>query len=146
MEILHPFTVAPRAAEAIWGDGRLRDLLGRDLPADRLIGETWEVHDQDRVESGALAGSTLAEAAVRAFGGGLVLYEIQQCSTITYRLHDWGRLGIDGRPRELHVEQSLRVARLPQPPARRNEPLAAPDREGERRILAAGPHFALEAL
>src|SRR5436190_21277781 len=66
MESLSPFTVTPRAVEAVWGDGRLRDLLGRDLPADRLIGETWEVHDQDRVESGALAGSTLAEAAVRA--------------------------------------------------------------------------------
>src|SRR5438045_3649517 len=66
MEILHPFTVAPRAVEAVWGDGRLRDLLGRDLPADRPIGETWEVHDEDRVESGPLAGARLADAAARA--------------------------------------------------------------------------------
>src|SRR5262245_65151486 len=66
MEILHPFTVAPRAVEAVWGDGRLRELLGRDLPTDRPIGETWEIHDDDRVESGPLAGATLAEAAARA--------------------------------------------------------------------------------
>ena len=66
MENLHPFTVSPRAVEAVWGDGRLRELLERDLPADRLIGETWEVYDQERVESGPLAGATLAEVAARA--------------------------------------------------------------------------------
>src|SRR5215207_2215137 len=66
MESLHPFTVTPRAVEAIWGGRRLRDLLGRDLPPDRPIGETWEVHDDDRVESGPLAGLTLSEAAARA--------------------------------------------------------------------------------
>lgn len=44
---------------------------------------------------------------VHALGPGILLAEIQQQSNITFRLHDWGRLGADGQPREIHVEQSL---------------------------------------
>jgi len=44
---------------------------------------------------------------VHAIGAGLVLFEIQQNSDTTYRIHDWNRVGLDGKPRELHVAQSL---------------------------------------
>ncbi len=53
---------------------------------------------------------------VHALGPGLLIYEIQQSSDTTYRLHDWGRLGLDGEPRELHIEKGLRVANLGSPP------------------------------
>ena len=46
-------------------------------------------------------------ARVHAIGGGLVIFEIQQNSDTTYRVFDWNRAGQDGRPRELHVAQSL---------------------------------------
>jgi mannose-6-phosphate isomerase len=44
---------------------------------------------------------------VHAIGAGLLVAEIQQSSDVTYRLHDWGRVGPDGRPRQLHVEGGL---------------------------------------
>jgi mannose-6-phosphate isomerase len=44
---------------------------------------------------------------LHALGRGLLIYEIQQNSDTTYRVFDWNRAGLDGRPRELHVEQSL---------------------------------------
>jgi mannose-6-phosphate isomerase len=44
---------------------------------------------------------------LHAIGGGLLIYEIQQNSDTTYRVFDWNRLGLDGKPRELHVEESL---------------------------------------
>jgi mannose-6-phosphate isomerase len=44
---------------------------------------------------------------VHAIAEGIVLAEIQQSSDLTFRLHDWGRVGTDGQPRELHIEQSL---------------------------------------
>lgn len=44
---------------------------------------------------------------VHAIGEGILLAEIQQSSDLTFRLHDWGRLGTDGQPRELHLEESL---------------------------------------
>ncbi len=44
---------------------------------------------------------------LHALGAGLVIYEIQQNSDTTFRVFDWNRLGLDGHPRELHVEASL---------------------------------------
>ena len=49
----------------------------------------------------------ITSGTVHALGAGLVLAEIQQTSDTTYRVYDWGRLGPDGRPRPLHVEQAL---------------------------------------
>jgi mannose-6-phosphate isomerase len=45
--------------------------------------------------------------AVHALGAGLVVAEIQQASDTTFRLFDWNRVGPDGKPRQLHVEESL---------------------------------------
>jgi mannose-6-phosphate isomerase len=44
---------------------------------------------------------------VHTIGAGLVIFEIQQNSDTTYRVFDWNRTGLDGRPRELHVAESL---------------------------------------
>ena len=44
---------------------------------------------------------------VHAIGGGILLAEVQQSSDITFRLDDWGRLGADGQPRPLHIDESL---------------------------------------
>jgi mannose-6-phosphate isomerase len=45
---------------------------------------------------------------VHAIDAGNLILEIQQNSDTTFRLHDWGRDGLDGKPRKLHVEESLR--------------------------------------
>lgn len=49
----------------------------------------------------------LPSGRVHAVGAGLVIFEIQQNSDTTYRVFDWNRVGLDGKPRELHVAQSL---------------------------------------
>ena len=49
----------------------------------------------------------LPAGAVHASGAGLVIAEIQQASDATYRLFDWNRLGSDGKPRPLHMNQAL---------------------------------------
>jgi len=49
----------------------------------------------------------LPSGRVHALGGGLVVFEIQQNSDTTYRVFDWNRLGLEGKPRELQVPQSL---------------------------------------
>lgn len=47
---------------------------------------------------------------VHALGAGIVLLEVQQTSDITFRIYDWGRVGLDGLPRDLHLEEALAVS------------------------------------
>jgi mannose-6-phosphate isomerase len=215
------FKFEPIYKQVVWGGRRLGPLLGRELPGDEPIGESWEVvdlpGDQSVVGGGALAGSTLgdlreqscfelmgdspllagrfplllkfidaartlsvqvhpdddacrrlgggarpkteawyiidrdpgaelfvglrpgvtrevfAEAieggevdrllhrlpvepgdfvylpsgTIHAIGQGIVLAEVQQSSDTTYRVFDWNRVGLDGRPRQLHVAEAL---------------------------------------
>ena len=44
---------------------------------------------------------------LHAIGAGNVIVEVQQTSDTTYRVFDWNRTGLDGRPRKLHIEESL---------------------------------------
>ena len=45
---------------------------------------------------------------LHAIGAGFLIYEIQQNSDTTYRIFDWNRVGLDGAPRQLHIEESKR--------------------------------------
>ena len=50
----------------------------------------------------------LPSGRVHAIGAGNIIFEIQQNSDTTYRVFDWNRVDAQGKPRELHVEQSLK--------------------------------------
>lgn len=51
----------------------------------------------------------LPAGVIHGLGQGLLVAEIQQASDTTFRLFDWNRLGPDGQPRPLHIEQGLAV-------------------------------------
>jgi mannose-6-phosphate isomerase len=79
----------------------------------------WLKHYQVRAGDSIL----IPPGTVHALGPGLLVYEVQQTSDITYRAFDWNRPASEGR--KLHIEQSLAVIdvqarsepqRLPQPP------------------------------
>ena len=69
-----------------------------------------EDHIEDCVRHfNAAAGDSLLVPAgqIHAIGAGNLILEIQQNSDTTYRVHDWGRAGLDGKPRKLHLVESL---------------------------------------
>jgi mannose-6-phosphate isomerase len=94
------------------------------------------------------AGDILYSPAgvVHALGKGIVYCEVQENSDITYRLYDWGRMGTDGKPRELHIERGLAVLSAHPPTTPYVQPLKLPMEGGQRRILCACPHFAVESI
>lgn len=51
----------------------------------------------------------LPAGTLHAIGAGIVLFETQQASDLTYRIFDWNRVGADGKPRELHVSKAADV-------------------------------------
>jgi mannose-6-phosphate isomerase len=64
---------------------------------------------------------------IHALGAGILAYEVQQASDLTYRLDDHGRVDAAGRPRALHLDDALAVATLipgarPAPPPIEHQP------------------------
>ena len=74
--------------------------------------------------------------AVHAIGAGVALCEIQQNSDITYRLFDYGR------PRDLHLDAGLEVARLAPAPGPENPVTLGAGRS----LLVECPYFRTELL
>jgi mannose-6-phosphate isomerase len=92
--------------------------------------------------------SILIEAGtVHAIGAGVLLAEIQQMSDATFRVFDWNRVGADGKPRELHIEQAMESIDFERGPV---NPLTPQVEEihgiGTREPLARSQYFALERL
>ena len=63
---------------------------------------------------------------LHAIGKGILICEIQQNSNTTYRIYDYGRVGKDGKPRELHVNKAIDVTKL-EPPTKPTTALAKID-------------------
>ncbi|HEV2385809.1 MAG TPA: type I phosphomannose isomerase catalytic subunit [Candidatus Acidoferrales bacterium] len=81
---------------------------------------------------------------IHTIGPGPILCEIQEYSDLTYRLFDYNRVGADGKPRALHVENALGALRFGASPAGRTRPLVR--REGPLALsyLAGCRYFAAE--
>jgi len=90
---------------------------------------------------------TVRGGTVHAIGAGVTLLEVQQNSDTTYRLDDWGRLGLDGKPRDLHVARGLEVVHFDMQPPRPTGGSGAPaGPAGARELLSRTEHFEMEAL
>ncbi len=87
----------------------------------------------------------LPAGTIHALGAGVVVYEIQQPSDLTFRLDDWGRTDAQGRPRDLHHDEGCDAAQMSMAPE-----LVRPVRRrvaiGERHLLAACRYFMLERI
>lgn len=82
--------VTPKDIERAVGDGSFEELMVR--------------HELKAGDALFIPGGL-----VHAIGDMTRVYEVQQSSDTTFRLYDWGRVGADGKPRELHVAQALKA-------------------------------------
>lgn len=84
---------------------------------------------------------------VHSIGAGILLYEVQQPSNITYRLYDWNRKTADGQTRELHLDKAIEVANLkPVMDGSREQPRKSKKGSDQSEELVRCSHFALERL
>ncbi len=81
---------------------------------------------------------------IHALGAGVVIYEIQQSSDITYRLYDWDRPASAGRA--LHLEQSADVSDYTPYALHTTKPIALGILGAQRQLLCACRYFAAERL
>lgn len=104
-------------AELIYGFNR--EISSEEF-RERIANNTFlETVNKVKVKKGDLF--FIEAGTLHAIGKGILLAEIQQNSNTTYRVYDYGRLGADGKPRELHVEKAIDVTNCT-PPTRSTEP------------------------
>ncbi|MGH7736628.1 MAG: type I phosphomannose isomerase catalytic subunit [Candidatus Tyrphobacter sp.] len=86
----------------------------------------------------------LPAGTLHAIGPGIVLFETQQASDLTYRIFDWNRVGADGQPRRLDVAKAADVLNYRAGTAGALTPISYTFETLERTALVAGPNFSVE--
>ena len=85
----------------------------------------------------------LPAGRVHAICSGILLVEVQQSSDVTYRIYDYGRMGLDGRPRELHTELAAQAIDYEVYPEYRTEHREDIDAANE---LLNTPYFSIKVI
>lgn len=86
----------------------------------------------------------LPAGTVHALGGGLLIFEVQQNSDVTFRLYDWDRVDAQtGQPRQLHIEESLACIDFNAPACGPAEVVLEQEQPARRERLARCEHFDL---
>ena len=149
---VHPSAEYALSEEGQFGKTEMWYVCGREPGAGIYCGFEREISPEEyaaRIAEGRLTEVLklfavepgecyfIPAGTVHAIGKGTTICEIQQNSNLTYRVYDFGRVGKDGKPRELHVEKAERVSVLaPYVPA------GGARKISERiRLLASCPYF-----
>lgn len=122
---VHPFTEYARRVEHSRGKIEAWYILGHEEGAYIYLGFSRNVTRREferAIYDGTLLDMLrkvyvkdgdmyfIPAGTIHAIGAGITLAEIQENSNITYRVYDYGRLGTDGKPRDLHISKALDVA------------------------------------
>ena len=124
---VHPDNEYALRVEGEYGKTEMWYIVDCDEGAELLYGFKSEISKDEFAEG--IANNTLLEVTnsvpvhkgdvffiqagtLHAIGKGILIAEIQQNSNTTYRIYDYGRVGKDGKPRELHVEKAKEVTTL----------------------------------
>jgi len=125
-------------AKIIYGlqPGVTRESMARAIEEGRIM-DTLQVVPVQAGDAFYIPSGT-----VHALCAGVLVAEIQQNSDTTYRLYDYDRPGLDGKPRELHIEDSLNVTDFDGGGATRMKTDSL--QPGEWLTLAISPYFVTE--
>lgn len=127
---VHPDDKYAREVENEYGKTEMWYVLDATDDATLIYGFKDEITSQEfkqAIESNTLLdklnvvnvkkGDTffIEAGTVHAIGKGAMIAEIQQNSNCTYRVYDYGRVGADGKPRELHIQKAIDVSKTVPP-------------------------------
>lgn len=128
---------AQPGAQLIYG---LKEKCDRETFAQALADGTLEsLFNTVEVQAGDVV--YVPAGTLHAINEGIMLFEIQQTSDLTYRVYDYNRRDAQGNLRPLHLEKALDVIRYEPPAQTKIPPLVL---EPGREVLVACPYFALE--
>ncbi len=124
---VHPNNEYAQRVEGEYGKTEMWYIVDCDEGAELLYGFKKEVSKDEfaaRIKDNTLLEITqsvpvkkgdvffIEAGTLHAIGKGILIAEIQQNSNTTYRIYDYGRVGADGKPRELHIDKAVEVTDL----------------------------------
>lgn len=136
-------------------------VLHAEADAQLVLGWTQDTSREEylrRVQDGSLgdilrrvpvkAGEAfyLPAGSLHAIGGGIIIFETQQASDLTYRIFDWNRTGADGKPRQLHVDKAADVLNYHRGMKGAVEPITYHLDDMERTVFIADRRFTVERI
>lgn len=153
---VHPDNEYALQHEGEYGKTEMWYVIEAEPGAELLYGVSEEITAQQLSES--LAKGTITDicrhvpvkkgdvffipaGTIHAIGKGILLAEVQQNSNTTYRLYDYGRLGNDGKPRQLHIRQGAEVSSLQPLPLSREHKLVYLSDDCQGELLACCEYF-----
>lgn len=152
---VHPNNEYAQRVEGEYGKTEMWYVVDCDEGAELLYGFKHEITKEEFANR--IANNTLLEVTnavpvkkgdvffieagtLHAIGKGILIAEIQQNSNTTYRIYDYGRVGNDGKPRELHVEKAKDVTVLG--PAKQYPETPAEEKDGYKiKLLSSCEYF-----
>ena len=89
----------------------VKEAMTKEEFADKIANNTvLDALNFQKVKKGEMY--FIESGTIHAIGKDVLIAEIQQNSNVTYRVYDFGRVGADGKPRELHIEKAKEVTNL----------------------------------
>lgn len=136
---VHPNNEYAQRVEGEYGKTEMWYVVDCDKGASLLYGFKHNITKEEfreRIENNTLLEVTnsvpvkkgdvffIEAGTLHAIGKGILIAEIQQNSNTTYRIYDYGRVGADGKPRQLHIDKAVDVTNLcPAKPYPQSEPV-----------------------
>ena len=124
---VHPDNEYALRVEGEYGKTEMWYVIDADEGAELLYGFKSEISKEEfrqRIENNTLLDVVnsvpvkkgdfffIESGTLHAIGKGILIAEIQQNSNTTYRIYDYGRVGADGKPRQLHIDKAVEVTKL----------------------------------
>lgn len=159
---VHPNNEYALRVEGEYGKTEMWYIVDCEEGASLLYGFTKEVTAEEfarRISDNTLLEITnrvpvkkgdvffIEAGTLHAIGAGILIAEIQQNSNTTYRVYDYGRVGADLKPRELHIEKAKEVTTLT-PPTREPKPQGTAKKiaGGTKTLLSSCEYFTVAAI
>ncbi len=152
---VHPDNEYAQRVEGEYGKTEMWYIVDCDEGAELLYGFKHNITKEEfktRIENNTLLEVTnsvpvkkgdvffIEAGTLHAIGKGILIAEIQQNSNTTYRIYDYGRVGADGKPRQLHIDKAVDVTNLcPAKPYPVTEPFT--ENGAVKRLLAKSNYF-----
>ncbi len=159
---VHPDNDYALRVEGEYGKTEMWYIVDCDEGASLLYGFKNEISKEEfreRIENNTLLEVTnsvpvkkgdvffIRSGTLHAIGKGILIAEIQQNSNTTYRIYDYGRVGADGKPRQLHIDKAVEVTQLcPATPYPQSEPVIMEDGNWSEKLLSSCEYFTVHAL